>query len=113
MSKNILFYNFPRCYQLFDMKGLNRQHVELDYDPVSKEGRIMICYVYKGLYVVFYGELKKRDEYYKIQTRFKDFEEFHEISNSTVLDENIPGFGPIKIITKSYSLKRMMISAYN
>lgn len=112
MSKNILFHNFPKCYQLFELEGLFKQHVEVEYNPANKTGRIMICYIYKGLYVIFYGQLDEKDEFYEIKTRLKGFEETHVIENSTVLDENIPGFVPIKIITKRYSLKKLIISAY-
>ena len=111
MTKNLLFNNFPKCYQLFNMEGLLKQHVEVQYDKKSKHGKIIICYVYKGLYVMFYGELKGKEEFYEVQTRFKGFRDTKVISSSTILNEDIPGFEPIKIITKCYSLKRLMISA--
>ena len=111
MTKNLLFNHFPKCYQLFNMEGLLKQHVEVQYDRKSKYGKIIICYIYKGLYVMFYGELNGKKEFYEVQARFKGFSEMKVIDNSTILDENIPGFEPIKIITKCYSLKRLLISA--
>ena len=48
---------------------------------------------------------------YKIYTRLKGFKEMSEVDNDTILDENIPGFDPIKFIIKMYDLRKIIISA--
>jgi hypothetical protein len=111
MSKNVLYKHFPKCYQLFNLEDLSKEHVDVIWNPISNEGEIKFCYVYKGLYVLFCGRILKRKEVYKIYTRLKGFKEMLEVDNDTILDERIPGFDPIKFIIKMYDLRKIIISA--
>ena len=109
---NILFKNFPRCFILFDMKDLNNQKVNINYNPITRVGEIAIFYSYKGLYVIFHAKLNKLKNYHAVYTRLSGFECMTQVENSTVLDENIPSFKPILSITRTYNLRTMMLSAY-
>lgn len=109
MSKNVLYNYFSRCPQLYDLEGLKNEKVKVNWNPHIQTGQIQIGYLYKGLYVLFEGDVNNDKSTYKIYTRLSGFREMEKVSNATVLNENIPGFYPIINILQKYSLKRLII----
>ena len=113
---NKLFDCFPRCFKLLDYKTIEKEKLEAYYNSHIKTGHIRIQYYYCGLYVLFMGKIEnrkgKKQEKYRIYSRFSGSDESQIIDPETILNEDIPSFNPLRQILKQYSLHEMIKIAY-